>query len=134
MSELEAIQLTNPTAEDFSHKFSGEDYTVKSGETKHLGKFAAYHLAWHLSAKMIQRELEELKEKALKKKEKFPETLEGQRLTYDNPERRKKLYLILKDKLAVQEVIKAYVHKDGFIGQMSEYEEFVNSLAQGATA
>ena len=76
----------------------------------------------------------ELRKKAEKKKEKFPETLEGQRLIYDNPERRKKLYLILKSKDVVQEVVKNYVRKDGFIGQMSEYEEFVSSLsAQGAT-
>ena len=47
------------------------------------------------------------------------------RHVYDNPRRRINLYKILQDVSLVQEVIKAYPFK-GFVGEMKEYEDFVN--------
>ena len=54
MAELDTIVLTNPTSKDFTHNFNGEPYTINAGETKAFAKFVGYHLAKHLSTKMIE--------------------------------------------------------------------------------
>ena len=124
MAELDTIVLTNPTEEDFTQHYNGEPYLLEANSTKAFAKFVGYHIAKHLSSRMIQNELNKklAKDKALNQNQKA--SVLSQAMVYDNPQRRITLYQILKDKLVVQEVIKAYPFK-GFIGEMSEYEKFV---------
>jgi len=129
MAELDTIILTNPTASDFTWQYNGEAYTVPANSTKPFAKFVGYHLAKHLSSKMIQ---EELDKKLAKDKTKNPNqkaSIVSQAMIYDNPQRRITLYQILNDKEIVQEVIKAYPFK-GFVGEMSEYEDYVRGQTE----
>lgn len=117
MPELDTIVLFNPTSEDFTWKYNGEPYTVKTGEAKSFAKFVGYHLAKHLSTQMLESEIRRTK------KEKSID-MAKQYVIYDSPERRISLYRIFKDVLLVQECIAAYPFK-GFVGEMKVYEDFV---------
>ena len=125
MAELDVIEITNPTSEDFTHNYNGEPYTVKAGETKILLKYIAFHLAKHLSTKVIQDKLK----KGMTKKDKENPNARihreiAQTAVYDTPARRIALYTMLKNVDLVLDVIKVYPFK-GFIGEMKDYEDFV---------
>lgn len=117
MEELDVITLINPTSEDFTVPYNGQPYTLKAGETKSFSKFVGFHIAKHLSTKMIEDEIPN-------KVKKTTPVAVAQRTVYDSHFRRIALYKILRDKDIVVQVIAAYPFK-GFIGEMSEYEKFV---------
>lgn len=119
MAELDAVEIYNPTKEDFTWRYNGEPYTVPSKGKKSFAKYVAFHLAKHLSTKMISDMFS--KEEHADRNKVFEIS---QLNVYDNPKRRITLYQILKDVLLVQEVIKAYPFK-GFLGDMTEYESYV---------
>ena len=54
--KLESVEITNPTSEDFTWRYNGSPYTIKAGERKAFAKPVAYHLAKHLSTKMVEQE------------------------------------------------------------------------------
>lgn len=56
MATYQTVLLHNPFAEDFTHTWDKEPYTVKSGESKHFPKWLAEHLVKHL----LDRELNNL--------------------------------------------------------------------------
>lgn len=142
MAELDAVIITNPTDEDFTYNYNGEPYTIKAHETRPFAKYVAFHLAKHLSSKMISEHFEAEEEKASKKKDFRKEvfaTKVAQQALYDNPLRRRTLYQILGNKELVEQTVAAYPFK-GFVGEMREYQEFVEReearklSLQGATA
>lgn len=45
--------VTNPTNEDFTHAWDGQDFTIKAGETEEYPSFLAEHLAGHLAKKIL---------------------------------------------------------------------------------
>src|SRR3990172_4538648 len=47
------IVITNPTSEDFSWRYNGELFTIKSNETRGYAKPVGFHLAKHLSTKIV---------------------------------------------------------------------------------
>lgn len=118
MAEFDSVNLFNPTAEDFTHNFNGEPYTLPAASSKSFSKFVGFHLAKHLASKLVEAEIEEVD------KRKNP-SIVTQRIVYDNPYLRIALYKILKDTKLVQDVIMAYPYK-GFVGEMSIYQSFVD--------
>ena len=124
--ELEAIEITNPTSEDFTWNYNGEPYTIKAGDSKSFAKPVAYHLAKHLSTQMIVRDV---KATATKKDIENPNAKihvkVSQLSIYDTHERRIALYKVLKDTSKVLELITRYPFK-GFIGEMDEYKKFID--------
>lgn len=124
---MSSVTITNPTSEDFTWGYNGEAYTIKAGETTAYAKPVSYHLAKHLSTKMI---VETVKNKMTKKEAAEPKSpvhvKVSQLSIYDTHERRIALYKILKDTQKVVELISRYPFK-GFIGEMSEYENFVKA-------
>lgn len=128
MAELDTIALTNPTDEDFSVNFNGEGYSVGAGATKPFPEFLAFHIAKHLSDKILGEEVKKLK---MKKSENPFRPEIGQLMVYDNPKRRIALYQILGTKELVEECLNAFPHK-GFIGEMSEYDAFVEKASKSA--
>lgn len=124
MAELESVQIHNPTSQDFTWNYNGEPYTVKAGETKSFARPVSFHLAKHLSSKMIDEEFRAKHAGADFRKDQQIAGELAQLAVFDNPFRRIALYKIFKDVQPVLEVIKAYPFK-GFIGEMSEYENFV---------
>lgn len=126
MSELDSIKITNPTDEDFAWRFNGEMYSIKAGETRDLAKVVAFHLAKHLSTKMIVDGERASMTKAQRADKHSPSHLKIAQLSvYDTHERRIALYKILGDQQLVIQLIQAYPFK-GFIGDMDEYVKFVN--------
>lgn len=127
LRENDSVVITNPTSEDFTWSFNGEPYTIRAGESKGFGKFTAFHLAKHLSSKMIdvdfQVKIAKIKDKDLKRQA-MGEL--SQSMVFDGPKRRIALYKILKDTHVVEQVIKSYPFK-GWIGEMDEYKKFVES-------
>ena len=123
--DLTAVTIINPTSEDFTWNFNGEPYTVKAGVSAAFAKPVAYHLARHLSTKMI---LDETKGKLTKKQVDNPRDpihVKISQLTiYDTPERRIALYKILGDEELVMQLLMRYPYK-GSIGEMDEYKQFV---------
>lgn len=127
MAELDVVELINPTNEDFTWKYNGEPYTIGAGQKKSFAKFVGYHLAKHLSSKLMNDEVSDADKLDPEK------SLElAHRHVYDNPRRRIALYKILGNIETVQEVIKAYPFK-GFVGEMKEYEDFVNLAKSSVT-
>src|SRR3990167_602183 len=122
MSELDAVKIKNPTNEDFTWRYNGEPYMVKANEEKSFAKYVAFHLAKHLSSKMINDAITPDERKDPARSLEF-----AHRQVYDNQHRRIALYKILGDKSLVEEVIKAYPFK-GFVGEMKEYQDFVTSM------
>lgn len=130
MAEFDTIYVTNPLNEDFAVRFNGENYELGKKERKSFPEFLGFHVAKHLSDKMLGTEIEKLK-KAEKENPFNPRV--GQLLVYDNPKRRITLFQILGSKKLVEECISAYPFK-GFIGEMSEYDEFADGKAEAPTA
>lgn len=121
MSELETITIYNPLKENFSVNFNGEPYVVPSQTEKSYPQFLAFHIAKHLTDKMLEEALVALKSKD----EKNPyKPLVGQLMVYDNPKRRIALYKVLRTKELVETCMNNYPFK-GFVGEMREYDEFV---------
>lgn len=123
--EMVSVTITNPTSEDFTWGYNGEPYTIKAGETMAYAKPLAYHLAKHLSTKMI---VDAVKAKMTKKEAAEPKSPVHVKISqlsiYDTHERRIALYKILGDGSKVVELITRYPFK-GFIGEMDEYKKFV---------
>lgn len=117
MAELDTIVLHNPSNKDFVQEYNGEAYTIKAKDTRSFAKFVGYHIAKHLSSKMIS-------DSFTKKMRKENPTLVSQKLIYDTPERRIYLFDILRDVSLVKEVVNAYPFR-GFIGEMDVYEKYV---------
>ena len=133
--DLSVVEITNPTSEDFGWRWNGEMYTIEAGETKGFARPVAYHLAKHLSGKMIsEAALKGVSKKDMDNPNAAIHVHVAQLNSYDTHERRIALYQILKDGQKVLQVIQRYPFK-GFIGNMSEYEAFVEkSSKKEATA
>jgi hypothetical protein len=125
MAELDTIEITNPEKEDFEVRFNGELYTLKAGETKAYPKFLSFHIARHLSERMFGKLKEKLRKKHGKDNPFVPQM--STLFNHDNPERRKNLYNILKSKEFVEEAVVAYNLK-GFVGEMKEYDDYVDGI------
>lgn len=123
--DLTSVEIINPTSEDFTWQWNGEPYTVKAGESAAFAKPVSYHLARHLSTKMI---VDEFKSKLTKKQIADPRdpihVKISQLQVYDTPERRIALYKILKDEEKVMQLLMRYPYK-GTIGELEEYKQFV---------
>lgn len=125
MQELEVIEITNPTSEDFSWRFNGELFTIRAGEKRGFSKPVAFHLAKHLSTKMVCDEaLSSASKKDLADPRAAIHVKISQLNTYDTHERRIALYKILGDINRVIQVISKYPFK-GFIGDMDIYQKYV---------
>ena len=134
--DLTAVTIINPTSEDFTWNFNGEPYTIPAGKPAAFAKPVAYHLARHLSTKMI---LDETKGRLTKKQienSRDPIHVKISQLTiYDTPERRIALYKILGNEELVMQLLMRYPYK-GSIGEMDEYKQFVvnQQKKEGVTA
>ena len=128
--DLSVVEITNPTSEDFTQRWNGEPYLILAGEQKSFAKPVAYHIAKHLSTKMV---INDVLSKASKKDMDNPHAAVhvqvSQLSNNDTHERRIALYKILKDGQKVLDVIQRYPFK-GFIGEMSEYEAFVEKASK----
>ncbi len=123
--DLSAVYITNPTSEDFTWNYNGEPYTIKAGATTPYAKPVAFHLAKHLSTQMIVGEVEAKMLKKETENKNAPIHVKISQLSiYDTHERRIALYKILKNAQTVVELISRYPFK-GFIGEMGEYQKFV---------
>jgi len=119
MAELDTINLSNPTSNDFIQNFNGEPYKIKAGESKNFAQFVGFHIAKHLATKMV---LDTFSKKDRNDPKKAISI--GQHTHYDNPKLRIALYKIFNDKELVQKTIMLYPYK-GFIGEMDDYKKFV---------
>ena len=121
MAELDIIEVTNPTSEDFTVNYNGEPYLLKSGETKSFTKHVGYHIAKHLAHQMVNDSFTEKEYKDQKK------SLEIAKYSvFDNPKLRIALYKVLRDVHNVEQTVLAFPYK-GFIGEMDEYKQFVEN-------
>src|SRR3990167_4779865 len=126
--DLSVVSITNPTSDDFSWRYNGELYSIKAGEVGQFAKPVAYHLAKHLSTKMISNvALKGIAKKDLDNPNAAIHVKVSQLHTYDTHERRMALFQILGDGNKVLEVIQRYTFK-GFIGDMTLYQSFVEKL------
>lgn len=121
MAELDTLQIRNPMKEDFEVRFNGELYTLVAGEEKSFPEFLAFHIAKHLSDKMLEKEVQKLRK--VKSDNPYRPQV-GQLMVYDNAKRRIALYDIIGSKEKVEECIASYPFK-AFIGEMNEYDEYV---------
>lgn len=122
VSEFETIEIYNPLKEDFKVRFNGQLYTIEKETRKAYPRFLAFHIAKHLSDKLLTPEAEK-RIKKQKEGDVFNPAI-AQLMIYDNPIRRITLFSILKNETMVQECIMAFPFK-GFIGDMDEYDEYV---------
>ena len=125
-NELDIVSIINPTAEDFTWNYNGEPYTILANETKSFVKPVAYHLAKHLSTKMI---VENGMMGMSKEDEKNPHASIHFKIAQlevnDTAERRVALYQIFGNENTVIDMIQTYPFK-GFIGDMEMYKRFVD--------
>lgn len=128
MAELDTLYVTNPTSDDFTVNFNGEPYTVGAGEKKSYPEFLGFHIAKHLSDKILREEIAKIRKKQTENPFR-PQV--GQLMVYDNPKRRIALYDILGDKTLVERCINAFPMKD-FIGEIEEYDEYVEKQTEKA--
>lgn len=130
MAEYDGINISNPTGSKFTWKYNGEDYSVEAGETKPFSKAVGFHLAKHLSTQMLEEGNPVLRKKNATQQELSLDAIRHAQLTmYDNPKRRIALYDILGDVSLVAELLASYPFK-AFIGDMKEYEEYVNKKTE----
>lgn len=127
MADFDSIAVHNPEKGEFMVRFNGEPYTLQSGETRHWPAFLAYHVAKHLSDQILGREVLKIKKDISDGNPYKPQ--HAQLMVYDNPSRRIALYDILGSKVEVENCIKAFNFK-GFIGDMREYDEHVETVMQ----
>ena len=121
MAEFDTIPLFNPLTEQFMVRFNGEPYILQPKETTYFPKGLAFHIAKHLSERLLAPKQLSLKEKT--GREENP--LVGQLINYDNVDRRIALFDILGKVDVVESCIKACNLK-GFIGNISEYDDYVS--------
>lgn len=121
MAELDTILIKNPTKEEFQVRFNGEMYKLQALEERAYPEFLAFHIAKHLSDKMLGKDVAKLK---AKNKDNPYNPLVGQMMVYDNPQRRMYLFDIFNSKEKVEACVNAYPFK-GFIGEVSEYDAYV---------
>lgn len=139
MAEFDIVKISNPTSEDFTWNYNGEPYTVKAGETKEFSKHVGFHLAKHLSSKMIDVEFVEKNKKFFygnaqqDPRVRQVQAEHAQLMVFDNPKRRIALYKIMGEEKLAQDVIAAYPFK-GFIGEMKEYIDFVAKASESSVA
>lgn len=127
-SEFETIEIKNPTDEDFTARYNGEPYKILAGETKPYPYRIAYHIAKQLSDKILGKEVVELKKK---NKTGQPNPALSQLLIYDNSKRRIALYDVLGSRDEVEECVIAFNYSlRGFIGDFTEYDEYVSALTE----
>lgn len=123
--DLTIVEITNPTSEDFEWRYNGELYRIGAGEKKGFAKPVAYHLAKHLSSKMVSTDaVKGISKKDTDNPNAAIHVRVAQLNTYDTHERRIALFQILNETEKVLEVIQRYPFK-GFIGDMSLYQAFV---------
>jgi len=123
---IDVVKLTNPTKEEFSHHYNGELYTLGAEETRQFSRPLGFHLAHHLSKKMVVSSFSQKDRNDNKKA-----ILINQLLNYDNPKKRIALYQILGNIDIVAMVIMSYPNK-GFIGEMDEYKEYVKKAEENS--
>lgn len=126
-SQFETVEVLNPLSEEFKVRFNGELYRIEGETKKSYPRFLAFHVAKHLSDRMLVPELEKRNKK--QKEGDVYNPLIAQLMIYDNAIRRITLYDILKSKFLVEECIKAFPFK-GFIGEMADYDEHVAKLEE----
>ena len=130
--DLSTIEITNPTSENFTWNYNGEPYTINANQTAIYAKPVAYHLAKHLSTTMIVGDVKaKMTKKEMENKNAPIHVKISQLSIYDTHERRIALYKILKKGDLVLDLITRYPFK-GFIGEMSEYQKFVESSEKEA--
>lgn len=127
--DLESIEIINPTSEGFTWRYNGTPYTIQAGEKKAFARPVAYHLAKHLSSKMVVDEVwskltREQAEIARADHKNQIHLKVSQLQAYDTHERRIALYRIFGGTENVIKIIERYPFK-GFIGDMHVYEMFV---------
>ena len=122
MAELDTLYVTNPTTDDFTVNFNGEPYMIGAGEKKAFPEFLGFHVAKHLSDKIIREKILKIRKKTTENPYR-PEVAQLQ--VYDNPTRRIALYDILQDKTLVERCVNAFPMKE-FIGEIAEYDEYVS--------
>ena len=123
--DLSSVEITNPTSEDFTWRYNGQPYTIKAGERMAFAKPVAYHLAKHLSTKMIEQDaLSKVTKKDMDNPNAAVHVKVAQLNTYDTHERRIALYEIFGDEKRTTDLITRYPFK-GFIGDMEVYRSFV---------
>lgn len=125
MAELDTIEIYNPLKEEVTIRFNGEPYKVPGLSSKHYPQFLAFHIAKHLSDKVLEPELQKIKKANTKENSFNPKN--AQLMIYDNVERRIALYDILKSKELVQTCIAQFPLK-GFIGVMKDYDDYVAKI------
>ena len=128
MAEFETTKVKNPLGEEFACRFNGEIYKIAADSEASFPTFLAFHIAKHLSDKILSKLVE--KEKKAKSDNPFNPKV-GQIVIYDNPDRRISLYDILGTKELVEICINAFPFK-GFIGEMSEYDNYVEKQEKKA--
>lgn len=121
MAEYETIQITNPTKEAFSCRFNGEMYTLQPSETRSYPQFLSFHIAKHLSNKMLDKEARKLMEQ-FKENPFVPQV--SVLMNHDNPSRRIALYDIFSSRESVEACLKACLFKS-FVGEMTTYDTYV---------
>jgi hypothetical protein len=122
-SEYETIEITNPTKEDFSCRFNGEMYSLHAGASRSYPRFLAFHIAKHLSNRMLQGEMDKLQKKHGETNPFVPQI--GILMNHDNPQRRAVLFDIFGSKEGVESCL-AQLQFKSFVGDMSEYDAYVS--------
>lgn len=95
--------------------------TLKAGATRSYPMYVAFHLAKHLTNKMLGKEAAVLREQY---KESVYVPQEATLMNHDNPSRRIALYDVLGNKEAVQEFF-LRVPLKAFVGDMTIYDRHV---------
>ncbi len=121
MAEYDTILIKNPTTEDFSVRFNGELYKLAAGDSRAYPAFVAFHIAKHLSNKMLDVEARKLMEE-FKENPFVPQV--SVLMNHDNPSRRIALHQILLKRNLVEDCMIA-VQLKSFIGDMSVYDKFI---------
>lgn len=128
LKEHDSVFIKNPTSEDFSWKFNGEIYSLKKGDAKAFSKFVAFHLAKHLSTKMVVDSVH-LTAKQLENRNDPIHAKLSQLAVYDTHERRIALFKIFENSDLVVSCVSMYPFK-GFLGDMQEYKDFVDGYGK----
>lgn len=119
--EFESIKITNPTKQDFSVRYNGELYELHAGVTDSYPRAVAFHMAKHLTTRMLEPEAQKLREE-FKESVYIPQ--ESTLMNHDNPSRRIALYDVLGNRGEVDKFFIAIPLKS-FVGDMSIYDKHV---------
>jgi len=130
-NEFDSIEVVNPLDEEFTVRFNGQPYKLDAEERRSFPYFLGFHIAKHLSDKMLQPDLQKIKKEKGGNGEFNPKN--AQLMVYDNPRRRMTLYEILGKEELVQACIEAFPFK-AFIGEMKEWTQFLEKKNAPAKA